>query len=53
MVTEELKIELNERELCVCACASIDGAWREGIFGLHAVLNKFVIACMLGAMEHS
>lgn len=22
-------------------------AWREGIFGLHAVLHKFVIACWM------
>lgn len=42
--------------LCVFVCVnewSIDGAWREGIFGLHAVLHKFVFACMLDAMEHS
>lgn len=24
-----------------------DGAWSEGIFGLHAVLHKFVIACLM------
>lgn len=30
-----------------------EGAWREGIFGLHAVLHKFVIACwMLWSTEY-
>lgn len=28
-------------------CVSEQGAWREGIFGLHAVLHKFVIACWM------
>lgn len=45
MVREELKTELEvEGFVCVCVCVSEHRAWREGIFGLHAVLNKFVIA---------
>ena len=35
---------------CVCVCVNDrerEGAWREGIFGLHAVLHKFVIACWM------
>lgn len=39
-VTRELKID------CVNGTDK-RAAWREGIFGLHAVLHKFVIACWM------
>lgn len=29
----------------MCVYAAEQKTWREGIFGLHAVLHKFVIAC--------
>lgn len=36
----------------VRVCVRLQGTWKEGIFGLHAVLHKFVIECF-GAVEHS
>lgn len=42
----------RQESVCVsvCVCESVNDrekerAWREGIFGLHAVLHKCVIAC--------